>query len=244
MEIEFLLAAFIAGILTSLAPCMVPVLPIILGGSAGHKSLAKPLLIIGSLATSIVLFTLLVRASANAFGLSQSTLNMVSGSILIAFGVFTIFPGVWDWISLRLNLNSGSNKIMSRFARKGGRLGDILLGASLGPVFLSCSPTFAAIIALVLSGDISYSVATIYLVVYALGLALILLLIAFAGQKAVQKLGWATDPHGWFKRIVGFAFLLIGIAIITGVDKDIEAWLLEQGVYEPFAEFEDSIRGE
>ena len=242
MEIEFLIASLVAGILTSLAPCIVPVLPIILGGSAGHKSKTRPLVIIGSLGVSIVVFTLLVRASANAFGISQDTLTNISGGILIAFGIFTIFPQIWDWISLKLNFSTSSNKLMGKFAKKGGFAGDALLGASLGPVFTSCSPTYAAILALVISGEISYGVATVYLIVYALGLAMILLLIAFAGQKAVKKLGWATDPHGWFKRIVGIAFLLIGLAIVTGIDKDIESWLLEQGFYEPFAEFENSIR--
>ena len=221
---------------------MVPVLPIILGGSAGHKSIKRPLVIIGSLAASIVIFTLIVRASANAFGISQEVLNNISGGILILFGIFTIFPQVWDWISLKLKLSTSSNKLMGKFAKGGGTGTDILLGASLGPVFTSCSPTYAAILALVIGGEISYSVATVYLIVYALGLAMILLLIAFAGQKAVKKLGWATDPHGWFKRIVGIAFLLIGLAIITGIDKDIETWLLDQGFYEPFAEFENSIR--
>lgn len=242
MELEFLIAALVAGILTSLAPCMVPVLPIILGGSAGHKSKVRPLIIIAALSLSIVLFTLLVRASANSFGVSQSVLTNISGSILVAFGVFTIFPEIWDKISLKLNLSTNSNKLMGKFVRERGFVGDALLGASLGPVFTSCSPTYAAILALVLSGEISYSVASLYLVVYALGLAMILLLIAFAGQTAVKKLGWAIDPQGWFKRLVGLAFLVIGLSILTGLDKTLETWLLEQGFYEPFAEFENSIR--
>lgn len=242
MEIQFLLASFIAGVLTILAPCILPVLPIILGGSAGHKSLTKPIVITASLATSIVIFTLLVRASANAFGITQGTLTNISGGILIAFGIFTIFPELWDRISLKLNLGTSSNKLMGKFAKKGGLGGDILLGASLGPVFTSCSPTYAAILALVLSGQISYSVATVYLIVYAIGLALMLLLVAFAGQRVVNKLGWATNPKGWFKRIIGIAFLVIGLSIVTGVDKTIETWLIERGIYEPFAEFENNIR--
>ena len=169
-------------------------------------------------------------------------LTNISGSILVAFGVFTIFPEIWDKISLKLNLSTNSNKLMGKFVRERGFVGDALLGASLGPVFTSCSPTYAAILALVLSGEISYSVASLYLVVYALGLAMILLLIAFAGQTAVKKLGWAIDPQGWFKRLVGLAFLVIGLSILTGLDKTLETWLLEQGFYEPFAEFENSIR--
>ncbi len=242
MEIEFLIASLVAGVLTILAPCIMPVLPIILGSSAGDKSRTKPLIITGSLAVSIIVFTLLIRASANAFDISQGTLTNISGGILIAFGIFTIFPEVWDKISLKLNLGTSSNKLLGKSVKKGGVAGDVLLGASLGPVFTSCSPTYAAILALVISGEIGYGVATIYLLFYSAGLALMLLLIAYAGQKVVSKLGWATNPKGWFKRGVGVLFLLIGVAIFTGLDKDLEAWFLDRGFYEPFAEFEDSIR--
>ncbi len=242
MQIEFLIASFIAGVLTILAPCILPVLPIVIGGSADQKSRLKPITITASLAISIILFTLLVRLSANSLGLSQSTLTKTSGAILIGFGIFTIFPEIWDRLSLKLGLSTKTNRVMGKFVRKGSIGGDILLGASLGPVFSSCSPTYAAILALVIGGNISYTVATIYLFVYALGLSLMLLLIAFAGQKVIHKLGWATDPKGWFKRIVGVIFLLIGIAVITGFDKTLEAKLLDQGFYQPFAEFENKIR--
>lgn len=242
MELQFILASLVAGILTILAPCILPVLPIILGGSAGHKNPYKPLIIIASLATSIVLFTLLLRATTERIGVSQETLNYISGTILVLFGIFTILPEVWDWISLKLKFSSSSNKLMGKYAQKSGVLGDILLGASLGPVFTSCSPTYAAILALSLSGGISLGVATTYLIIYALGLAMMLLIIAFAGQKAVKKLGWATNPKGWFKRTIGILFLIIGLSILTGYDKKIETWLLERGVYDPLAEFENNIR--
>ena len=93
-----------------------------------------------------------------------------------------------------------------------------------------------------LSGEIGLPVATVYLFIYAAGLSMMLLLIAFAGQKVVSKIGWATNPHGWFKRAVGITFLLIGLSILTGFDKSVETWLLEQGIYDPIAEFENKIR--
>ena len=242
MEIQFLIASLIGGMLTVLAPCIIPVLPILLGGSSGANGRRKAYIITGALTVSVVVFTLLIRISANTLNLSQGTLNTVSGSILIAFGLFTIFPEIWDWISLKLKLSTSSNKLMGRFTQGEGFISNALLGASLGPVFTSCSPTYAAAIALVLQGDITTAVATTYIVVYALGLAAMLLIIALAGHRAVSKLGWATDPHGWFKRIIGFLFLLVGIAIITGFDKTIEAEL--QRFYDPIANFEDSLRGD
>lgn len=241
MDFQFGLAAFVAGVLTILAPCILPVLPIILGGSAGENK-RKAYVIAGSLGISIVAFTLVLRVFADSLNIPQATLNYISGSILIIFGLFTIFPKLWDEISIRIGLSSKSNNLMNKFSGGEGLISNSLLGASLGPVFTSCSPTYAAIIALVLMGEISNLQATIYTVIYALGLVLMLILIAHLGQKFIKKIGWATDPHGTFKRVVGVLFLLIGISIITGFDKKIERTLLEWGVYEPLAEFEDRIR--
>ena len=54
-----------------------------------------------------------------------------------------------------------------------------------------------------------------------------LLLIALLGQRIVDKLGLASDTHGWFRRGVGILFVLVGIAVFTGTSKDVEAWLLD-----------------
>lgn len=240
MELEFAFAAFVAGILTILAPCVLPVLPIVVGGSVSKPDKKKPIVITISLIVSIILFTLLVRASTDAIGVSTRTLQIFAGYILLSFGVFTIFPEIWDFISLKLGLSSSSNRVMAKFAQRGDRLGDIMIGASLGPVFASCSPTYAVILSLVIAGN--WTSGVIYLVLYGIGLGIMMLLVAFAGQKLVKKLGWATDPHGWLKRTIGAIFLIVGLAIITGWDKQIETWLIERGLYDPFAEFENNLR--
>ncbi len=239
-EISFLVAATIAGVLTILAPCIVPVLPIVLGGSVGHKSRIRPLVIIGSLMLSIIVFTLTLKVITTSLGLTLRQLQITAGWILVVFGFLTIFPTIWEQISLKLGLSKNSNVMMGKFLQRGDTVGDALVGASLGPVFTSCSPTYAVIVGLVLSGD-SLGVATIYLVAYAAGLGLMLLLIAIAGQRLVSKLGWATNPTGNFKRLIGVLFLIVGLSIVTGFDKQIETWLLEQGFYEPIAEFESTL---
>ena len=65
-----------------------------------------------------------------------------------------------------------------------------------------------------------------YLVTYILGLSAILLLIAVLGQRLVEKLKWGINPKGSFKRFVAIIFILIGLTIMTGLYKDIEAFII------------------
>lgn len=225
-----LVVSFIAGLLTILAPCVLPLLPIIVGRSVEGQSKYKPLIVAGSLAISIVLFTLLLKASTVFIDIPQSTWSYVSGGIIIFFGLITVFPEIWEKISIKLNFSNKSNQALGKSAQKKGFLGDVLLGASLGPVFSSCSPTYFLILATVLPQ--SFAKGFVYLVAYAIGLALMLLLIAYIGQKLVKRLSGLADPKGKFKKTLGVIFLIVGIAIFTGFDKKVESAILESGFYD------------
>ena len=222
-----LFISFLAGVLTVLAPCTLPLLPIIVGRSAGSHNKYRPLIIAGSLAVAIVVFTLLLKASTAFIDIPQSTWAFVSGTIIILFGLMYLFPTGWEKLSVKLKFNSGSSKLLQKSSQKEGLLGDILVGLSLGPVFSSCSPTYFLILATVLPQ--SYATGVVYLIAYALGLSLMLLLIGYIGQKLVQKLKGAADPKSWFKRGLGILFILVGLGIMTGVDKKIEAYVLDTG---------------
>ena len=86
--------SFLAGVLTVLAPCILPILPVIVGGSVinGHKS--RPWVVIVSFAVSILLFTLLIQRLFDQFGLMRETITQVSAIILILFGIFFLFPQI------------------------------------------------------------------------------------------------------------------------------------------------------
>lgn len=241
MELQLTLVALIAGVLTVLAPCILPVLPVVVGRSAtSTKDRIRPLVITGSLMLSVVATTLIIRASVLSVGFRAEDLQPVAGVILMAVGLFTLFPEIWEYISLKLKLSTESNRLLARFAGRSGLAGDGLIGASLGPVFTSCSPTFAVIIGLVLTGEVTAG--ALYLTVYTLGLGATMLAVAYAGQSLIHKLQWAVNPHGAFRRILGILFLLLGLAIFTGYIKDAETWLLENGFYDPIAEFENDLR--
>jgi thiol-disulfide isomerase/thioredoxin len=137
-----------------------------------------------------------------------------------------IFPKLWDAIPGLTSVNKGSNKVLATGYQRQDVAGDVLTGAALGPVFSSCSPTYFLILATVLPRSLAEGF--VYLLAYALGLCFALFVVAFAGQKLLERLGVASDPDGWLKRGIGVVFLILGVAIFLGYDKVAEAWAAER----------------
>lgn len=231
--LTLIIISFLAGVLTVLAPCILPVLPIVIGGSVspGEKpNKLRPYIITGSLAIAIVLFTLILKASTAFIAIPPDFWKWLSGSIIIFFGVISLFPDLWSKVSTKLGLGRKSEEALQKSSQKKGVWRDVLVGLSLGPVFSSCSPTYFLILATVLPA--SFATGLVALIAYAAGLSLILLLIALLGQKLIAKIRWAADPKGWFKRGLGILFIVVGVFIISGVDKQIESAILDAGYFD------------
>src|SRR3989344_6005128 len=193
-----LVISFVAGVLTVLAPCVLPLLPVIVGGSmeGGSASRKRAFVIVASLGVSLILFTLLL-------------------------------PSLWERLSFVGRVNRGGNRLLAEGFRRGGLWGDVVMGAALGPVFSACSPTYFVLLASVL--PVSFALGVAYLGVFVFGLCLALLLVALLGQRLADRLGWAADPRGFFKHALGVLFIIVGIAVITGVDKQFQIWVLDTG---------------
>lgn len=230
--------SFVAGLLTVLAPCILPLLPVVLGSSATGRSSATPYIVVGSLGLSIILFTFLLKFSTALIMVPQSFWTGLSGGILILFGLVLMFPALWERVPFVNQLSRGSNKLVGSGYQKKSFWGDVLIGAALGPVFSSCSPTYFVILASVLPA--SFALGTLYLSAYVAGLSLILLLIALLGQRFADSLTRFADSRGWFKWGIGLLFLVLGILIVTGYEKRFEVWLLESGFVD-VVKFEQSI---
>ncbi len=227
---EFLLISFVAGVLSALAPCVLPLMPIVLGGTVGHRSKLRPLIVTTSLGLSIIVFTLLLKASTLLIAVPPQVWTGVSGGILIAFGLVTVFPRLWQRLVMRFKIGQGSSRTVVAASRRRTHLGPIIMGAALGPVFASCSPTYAVIVATVLPK--SPLAGLVYLIAYSTGLALVLLLIAYFGQGILARFKWALDPEGLFRRSLGVVFIIVGLAVITGSDKATEAYLLQHHIFD------------
>ena len=225
----FIFISFIAGVLTVLAPCILPLLPVIVGRSITDSTLSKRRLftVIISLGLSIILFTLLLKVSTLFIDIPEDFWKYFSGSIIFFFGLVTIFPSLWDRIPLINTINRKSNEALAKGYKKNNIWGDAIVGASLGPIFSACSPTYFVILATVLPA--SFSLGMLYLFVFTMGLCGALLVLSILGQKIVARLGVATDSTSVFKKIIGFLFILVAVMILTGYDKKFQVSLLESG---------------
>lgn len=227
---QYLLLSFLAGILTVFSPCIFTLLPVILGGSLTTDKWKRVIIIITSLGMSVFLFTLLLKASTLLINIDPITWKLISGFIIIIFGFFTIFPEVWDKLSVKLSFGNNSQKLLEYGNKKGGNIGSILIGASLGPIFTSCSPTYTLIIATILPQRPAIGI--LYLLVYIAGLIFVLAIVATLGQKFIRKTKWAANPNGRFKKTLGIILLVTGILIVSGLDKKFESFILENGYFD------------
>lgn len=222
--VGFFVISFVAGVLTALAPCVLPLLPVIVGGSvSGETNIRKVFVIVASLGVSIFLFTLILKASTAFITVPPIFWQLLSGGLLLLFGIVTLVPALWEMLPGVNALYRSSNKVLGAGYQKQSIFGDMVVGAALGPVFSSCSPTYFVILAAVLPAHFSTGVA--YLIAYVIGLSLSLFIIAYLGQKAALALGLASESGGWFKSAVGVLFIAVGVAVIFGYDKKLEAAL-------------------
>lgn len=224
-----ILGSFIAGFLTVLAPCVLPLLPIIIGGSVSGNTAdrTRPLIITASLAVSLLLFTLLLKATTVLIGIPPSVIVAASGIIIVALGLATLFPTVYARVIARSGVESRSQKLLGKgFSNRSHLIGPIITGAALGPVFSSCSPVYGYILATVL--PVNFAQAMIYITSYILGLSVVLLLIGYFGQRFINRIKFASDPRGAFQRILGVIFIIVGLLVMTGYDKKLQTFVSEK----------------
>lgn len=227
MTLTFLIVAFISGVLTVLAPCVLPLLPVVIGSSATSRSRWTPYIVVGSLAVSVTLFTYLLKVSTAFIMVPSQVWAYLSGGILVLFGLTLVFPALWERMPGINKLATSSNRLVGTGYQKKSIWGDVLIGAALGPVFSACSPTYFVILASVLPA--SFALGSLYLFAYIFGLALVLLLIALLGQRFADRLTKVADSRGYTKRVIGALLIAVGLLVATGYDKKLQIIILDSG---------------
>lgn len=231
-----LFISFLAGILSVLAPCIIGMLPLLITRGINEKSgnnhaqYAKLLRVVTGLSLSILIFSLLLKSTTLLIAVPQSTWRIVSGVIIVLFGLSALLPSVWEKVATRLNLQNIASRGQIRANQTSGKWGDYLLGASFGPIFSACSPTYLLILAVLIPN--SFFSGVLYLISFITGLALAIVTIAIVGRKLISHIGWAINPQGNFKKIIGIIFVIVGILIATGSDKQIQSYLVEKGYFD------------
>ncbi|MGF7229247.1 MAG: cytochrome c biogenesis protein CcdA [Candidatus Saccharibacteria bacterium] len=221
-----LFGAFIAGLLTVLAPCVLPMLPIIIGGSVSGDvtNRKRPLIIVASLAISLIVFTVLLKVTTLFINVPPRVITYVSGGIIIGLGIVMLFPSLYARVLTTLGIEQRSQSLLGKgFGNKSQLIGAIITGAALGPVFSSCSPVYAYILATVLPVSVAWAFA--YIIAYVIGLGTILLLIGFYGQRFTRRIRFASNPNGWFQRTIAVIFIVVGLLVFTGSVTKVQTWV-------------------
>ena len=172
--------AFVAGIVTAISPCVLPVLPIVLaGGATGGRR--RPYAIVAGLVASFTAFTLAATALLSALGLPDDLLRNIAIGVVLLVGVSLLLPPVGRLVERPF-------QALGRH-QPGDAGGGFLLGASLGLLFTPCAGPVIAAVA-VLAATSRFSVESVLVTLsYALGAGVVLLLFALAAQIGMNLQG-------------------------------------------------------
>jgi cytochrome c biogenesis protein CcdA/thiol-disulfide isomerase/thioredoxin len=199
---------FLAGLVTSLSPCVLPVLPILLAGGASGGS-HKPYAIVGGLVVSFTVFTLAAATLLDALGLPEDFLRDLAIALLL------LVAGTLFWPRLGALLERPFHFLTRR--RSNSDLGGgFLLGASLGLVFVPCAgPVLAAVSVLAANEEVGLKVVLLTLA-YALGASIPMLAIALGGRRASAAL---RSRMMFLRPALGVVIGLTAIGIALGLDR-------------------------
>jgi cytochrome c-type biogenesis protein len=219
--------SLLAGSLTTLSPCVFPLLPLVLGGAMQGNRLAPVAMGVG-MTGSFALIGMLLGALGPALGVDSDTVRTAGAAMLIAFALVMLVPSLGarftQWM---LPIASSANAASAKL--DGGSLaGALLLGGVLGLVWSPCSgPLLGSALTLVASeGGVARG--GLVLGIFGLGAAMPLVAVAYASRSGFMRVrDWVLarmEQVRW-----GFALLLgtMGVAILTGGDKWLETQVLQ-----------------
>ncbi len=219
--------AYLAGLVTVLNPCVLPVLPIVLA-TALSENRYGPLALGFGLVVAFSTFGLLITAFGFSLGLSEALVRQLAAILLVLAGLVLMSSFLQQrLIAVVSPLTAGANRVLGRVSGS-GLLGQFALGALLGLVWSPCvGPTLGVAIAAASQGR-QLGPAFLTFLVFGLGVVTVLMLIAYGSRQALAVRGQRARVLGRYaKPALGAIVLTIGISIISGVDKQLEAWLLE-----------------
>lgn len=219
------LFAFIAGVVTILSPCVLPVLPIVLSGAVGGQR--RPWGIVTGFVVSFSLFTLLLSAAVRALGISADGLRLGAILVIGLFGLSLVVPA-WSAAFERSMSRLSRHAALPTGMTPSGYWGGVLVGCSLGAVWTPCvGPILASVISLSFTSGAT-GAAAVVTVAYALGTALPMLGIMYGGRAALVRVPWLTSRLELVRRVFGVALLVIAVAMAFGADRSFQTWFVNQ----------------
>ena len=226
MTVGSIFLAFVAGVLSILSPCVLPIIPIVLGAASSAERLG-PVALAAGLSTSFVAIGLFVATIGYSIGLDGDVFRYVAAALILAIGVVLMLPQ----LQAQLAIASGpiANWTDQRFGshRGSGLSGQFWIGALLGAVWSPCvGPTLGAASLLAAQGRNLLQVA-VTMFVFGIGAALPLLLLGLLSREAMMQWRKQLLSAGQVIKVgLGVLFVAMGALVLTGLDKSIEAALV------------------
>ena len=218
--------AYAAGALTILSPCVLPLVPIVLG-SAAQAHPRGPLALAGGLVASFTLTGFLLATIGAASGFDGDWVRLLGAGLLIAAGAALVIPaaqGLLTQAATPLANWANARKVgLERY----GLAGQAAIGVLLGLVWSPCvGPTLGAATVLAAQGE-NLTMVAFTMAAFGLGIASVLLVLAFATRSLLAKWrGRMLSAGGTGKRVLGGLLVVVGLLIVSGGDKLVEAALV------------------
>jgi len=219
--------SYIAGLLTMINPCVLPLLPIIIA-SALQASKFGPLALAMGLVASFTVFGVSITAFGHLIGLDEQRLNQIAAIMMIVFGIILLIPRASTALASAAKPLADKADSRINHVQNDGLAGQAMIGVLLGAVWSPCvGPTLGGAIALANSGE-NLLQATLVMLVFGLGVASILLALAYGSREMVKARGSALErimPYA--KPIMGVTLLIVGLSLIFQLHHYIEIWFLD-----------------
>ena len=219
-----LLFAFLAGVLSILSPCVLPLLPVVLGAAAS-KGRAGPIFLAAGLVVSFVAIGLFVSLIGFSIGLDGNIFRTASAVMLVLAGLLLAVP----YLQRQFALAAGpvGNWVDQRLGRGAG-LGQFGLGLLLGAVWSPCvGPTLGAASVLAAQGQ-NLGQVTATMLSFGIGVALPLVVLGLASRE--MMLAWRgrmLSTSATLKTMLGVLLLISGLLILSGQDRQVETRLVD-----------------
>jgi cytochrome c biogenesis protein CcdA len=227
-NMPLILLSFLAGIVTIAGPCILPILPIVLGTSTVKSHSSRPLFIVLGFIISFSAFVVLFSAFGRFIPISASTLRTVSAIIIGLFGISMLFPKLQEAAFTRVGAFAA--RLASRMPRgdadEAGPWSGFIIGATLGAVWTPCAgPVLGTVLTLVASNR-NILQATGLLIAYAIGAGAPMLAIAYGGQAAITRVHALAHYAVTIQKIFGVLIIIVAVGLYFSYDLIIQTYLL------------------
>ena len=222
-----LVLAFAAGLLSILSPCVLPLVPIVLGAAVAAHPLGAVALAAG-LATSFTGLGLLLALAGFGLGIDAGSFRLVAAAIMIVLGAILLVPSWQAQLAAAGGpVSSWADRRFGGFASS-GLAGQFAIGLLLGAVWSPCvGPTLGAASLLASQGRDLPQVA-LTMAAFGIGAALPLVVLGLLSRATLMGVRSRLMSAGKLgKGLLGAAFIVIGVAIVSGADKRVEAALVD-----------------